>query len=356
MSCILGESRLKFIASRAFMRRTKSQTPSGTDSMKALVCRALAPNFEGVVIEDRPEPVPKAREVLVRMRAASVNFPDVLMAEGKYQFKPELPFVMGMEGAGEVAALGPGVDEFKPGDKVLVGARAGAMAEFVAAPVSGVRPLPAGLSFAEGAAHSTAMLTAYVSLVRLGQLKDFDTILIHGAAGGVGFAAVKLAQHLKARVIATASTPEKRQFLSDVAKAQFVLSPDDTLRDDVFKIRPNEGVDVCYDPVGGDVFDRSVRCMRFGGRYLIVGFASGRIPTINANYPLIKGFSLVGVRAGEYGRTFPALGRENIQAIDRLAAEGLTMHIGARFPLADGKAALRELSERRAIGKVVVEM
>jgi NADPH2:quinone reductase len=324
--------------------------------MKALVCRALAPGFAGVAVEDRPEPVPQKREVLVRMRAASVNFPDVLMAEGKYQFKPDLPFVMGMEGAGEVVALGPEAEGVKIGDKVLVGARAGTMAEMVAAPLAGVRPLPAGLSFAEGAAHSTAMLTAYVSLVRLGQLKDHDTILIHGASGGVGYAAVKLAQKLKARVIATASTAEKQDFLREVTNVQFVLSPGEQLRDDVMQIRPNDGVDVCYDPVGGDVFDRSVRCMRFGGRYLIVGFASGRIPTINANYPLIKGFSLIGVRAGEFGRTFPTLGRENIQAIDALAAEGLKMHVGKRFPLGDGVAALRELSERRAIGKVVVEM
>lgn len=324
--------------------------------MKALVCRALAPNYEGVVLEDRTEPVPQRREVLVRMRAASVNFPDVLMAEGKYQFKPELPFVMGMEGAGEIAALGPEAEGFSIGDKVLVGARAGTMAEYVAAPVAGVRPLPAGLSFAEGAAHTTAMLTAYVSLIRLGQLKDNETILIHGAAGGVGFAAVRLAQKLGARVIATASSEEKCAFLKETARVQFVLDPGENLRDDVFRIRPNDGVDVCYDPVGGDVFDRSVRCMRFGGRYLIVGFASGRIPTINANYPLIKGFSLIGVRAGEYGRTYPALGKENIQAIDRLAAEGLKMHIGSRFPLAEGIAALRELSERRAMGKVVVEM
>lgn len=324
--------------------------------MKALVCRALAPNFDGVVVEDRPEPVPQRREVLVRMRAASVNFPDVLMAEGKYQFKPDLPFVMGMEGAGEVVALGPEAEGFKSGDKVLVGARAGTMAEMVAAPLAGVRPLPHGLTFAEGAAHSTAMLTAYVSLVRLGQLKNGETILIHGAAGGVGYAAVKLAQHLRATVIATASTGDKRRFLRDFAQAQVVLDPGEHLREEVMRIEPNDGVDVCYDPVGGDVFDRSVRCMAFGGRYLIVGFASGRIATINANYPLIKGFSLIGVRAGEYGRRFPALGRENIEAIDKLAADGLKMHIGARFPLADSKAALRELSERRAIGKVVVEM
>lgn len=324
--------------------------------MKALVCRALLPNLDGVAVEDRPPPTPQKREVLVRMRAASVNFPDILMAEGKYQFKPELPFVMGMEGAGEVVALGPEAEGVAIGDKVLVGARAGTMAEYVAAPLAGVRPLPPGLTFAEGAAHSTAMLTAYVSLVRLGQLKEYDTILIHGAAGGVGFAAVKLAQKLKARVIATASTDEKRGFLRKTANVQYVLDPGENLRDEIMRIKSNDGVDVCYDPVGGDVFDRSVRCMRFGGRYLIVGFASGRIPTINANYPLIKGFSLIGVRAGEYGRTFPALGKENIQAIDRLAAEGLKMHIGARFALEDGKAALRELSERRAIGKVVVEM
>jgi NADPH:quinone reductase len=324
--------------------------------MKALVCNALLPDFAGVALEDRAEPKPVKHEVLVRMRAASVNFPDVLMTQGKYQHKPNVPFVIGMEGAGEVVALGPEATTRKIGDTVLVGARAGTFAEYVAVSEHAVRPIPDGLTMAEGAAHTTAMLTAYVSLVRLGQLKDYETILVHGAAGGVGVAAVKLAIKLRARIIATASSEDKRNFLYKTIGVQHVLEPGPDLRDEVMQLRPNDGVQVCYDPVGGDVFDQSVRCMAFGGRYLVVGFASGRIPTISANYPLIKGFSLVGVRAGEYGRVFPGLGRENIQAIDQLAAEGLKMHIGATFPLADGKQALRELSERRAIGKVVVEM
>jgi NADPH2:quinone reductase len=323
--------------------------------MKAVVCHALAPNLEGVRVEERAPPEPGPGEVLVRMRAASVNFPDVLMAEGKYQYRPEPPFVMGMEGAGDVVALGAGVEGISVGAKVLAGARAGTMAEFVAVPAAGVRPLPQGLDYAQGAAHTTAMLTAYVSLVRLGRLEAGDAALILGAAGGVGMAAVALACRLGARVFAAASTPEKRARVSQLFPVEAAIDPGG-LREEALRRTAERGVDVCYDPVGGDAFDGAVRAMAFGGRYLVVGFASGRIPSISANYPLIKGFSLIGVRAGEYGRRFPERGRENIRAVDALAAEGVAMPVGARFPLRDGVAALRCLSERRAIGKVVVEM
>jgi NADPH:quinone reductase len=319
--------------------------------VKALVCKALAPDLAGVELADVDVPAIGPLDVLVANRAACVNFPDLLMTEGKYQHRPELPFIIGMESAGDVVEVGAEVDGLKVGDKVIVGGKAGAFAEYRAAPSHAVRPIPAGLDYAEGAAHTAGMITAYVALVRLGQIKADETILIHGAAGGVGHAAALLARHLRAKVIATSASPAKREWLRE--HADHVLAPADELRDAVMQIAP-KGVDLCFDPVGGDLFDRSVRCMGFGGRYLVIGFTSGRIPQISVNYPLIKGFSIIGVRAGAYGRRFPDLGRENIAAIDALAAKGLRPHIGAHFDLSESLAALDCLQSRNVVGRVVV--
>jgi NADPH:quinone reductase len=324
--------------------------------VKALRCHALTPDLSGVSLDEVEVARPGPHEVLVKNRAACVNFPDLLMTQGGYQHRPELPFIIGMESAGDVVEVGTEVEHIRPGDKVIVGGKSGAFAEYSLTASSSVRPIPEGLDYAEAAAHTTGLLTAYVALVRLGKIAEFDSILIHGAAGGVGSAAVSLAQHLGARVIATASSEAKRQWLHDERKVQFVLSPGEHLRDDVMQIFPNDGVQLCFDPVGGDVFDQSVRCMAFGGRYLVVGFASGRIPEISVNYPLIKGFSVIGVRAGEYGRRFPSLGRENIEAIDALAAQGVKPHIGARFDLSEAMEALRCLQARTASGRIAITM
>jgi NADPH:quinone reductase len=321
--------------------------------MKALVCNALAPNLSGVALADVDIPPLGPHDVLVANRAACVNFPDLLMTEGKYQHRPDLPFIIGMESAGDVVEVGSAVEGVKPGDRVIVGGKAGAFAEYRVAPSHSVRPLPAGMDYAEGAAHTAGMITAYVALVRLGQIKAGETVLIHGAAGGVGHAAVLLARHLGASVIATSASAAKRDWLRGFA--DHVLEPDEGLRDAVMHIAP-KGVDLCYDPVGGDLFDRSVRCMGFGGRYLVIGFTSGRIPEISVNYPLIKGFSIIGVRAGEYGRRFPDLGRENIEAIDAFAAQGLKPHIGAKFDLADAVNALHHLKSRKALGRIAIMM
>lgn len=321
--------------------------------MKALVCDALAPDLSGVSLRDIDIPEPGPREVLVRNRAACINFPDLLMTEGKYQHRPELPFVIGMESAGEVVEVGAEVQGVKTGDQVIVGGKAGAFAEYRVAADEAVRPIPAGLDHAEAAAHTAGMLTAYVALVRLGQIVSGETLLVHGAAGGVGHAAVQLARHSGATVISTSASAEKRQWLSGFA--DHVLEPGEQLRDEVIAIAP-KGVDLCFDPVGGDLFDRSVRCMGFGGRYLVIGFTAGHIPEISVNYPLIKGFSIVGVRAGEYGRRFPERGRENIEAIDALAAKGLKPHIGARFDLNEGMKALRCLQGRTALGRIAITM
>lgn len=321
--------------------------------MKALTCTTLGPDFAGVALQDVDVPTIGPDEVLVRNRAACINFPDLLMTEGKYQHRPELPFVIGMESAGDVMEAGAAVEGVRVGDKVIVGGKSGAFAEYRVAPAAAVRPIPAGLDYAEAAAHTAGMLTAYVALVRLGQIAAGETVLIHGAAGGVGHAAVQLAKHMGATVIGTSASAEKRQWLHGFA--DHVLEPGEQLRDEVMAIAP-KGVDLCFDPVGGDLFGRSVRCMGFGGRYLVIGFTSGRIPEISVNYPLIKGFSIIGVRAGEYGRRFPDKGAENIKAIDALAAMGLKPHIGARFDLSDWLAALHCLTNRKALGRIAIEM
>jgi NADPH2:quinone reductase len=322
--------------------------------MKALLCRANADDIGTAKIEDVALPELGANDVRIRVRAAAVNFPDILMIQGKYQHKPELPFVVGGERAGDVIAVGSGVTKLKVGDRVVGGALAGGFAQEAQGPESSYRPIPGSADYAVASAYTTAYLTAYVSLVRRGEMAKGETLLVHGAAGGVGLAAVDLGKVLGATVIATASSDEKRAFLKDYG-ADHVL-PSSGFREAVKELTGGRGADVIYDPVGGDVFDESVRCIAFNGRILIVGFTSGRIPTVSVNMPLIKGFSVVGVRAGEYGRKFPEKGRENIAAIDKLLADGkIRPHIHARFPLSQAVDAMHMLTTRKVIGKVVIE-
>jgi len=322
---------------------------------KAMVVRALSDDLSTLKLEERAVAPPGPGEVRVRLRAASVNFLDILMVQGKYQLKPELPFSPGMEGAGDVVSTGEGVTRVKPGDKVVVGARFGCYAEEIVVAEGALRALPAGFDFAKGAAYPAAYLTAYVGLVRRGALQAGETLLVHGAAGGVGLAAVDLGKLLGARVIATASSEEKRGFLKSYG-ADHVLAPSG-FREAVKELTGGRGADVIYDPVGGDVFDESVRCIAFDGRLLVIGFTSGRIPSVSVNMPLIKGFSVVGVRAGEYGRQFPAKGVENIRAIDAWAAAGkIRPHVCATFPLERALEAMAMLQNRKVIGKVVLAL
>jgi NADPH2:quinone reductase len=322
---------------------------------RALIVRALSDDLSTLKLEERVLPPPGKGEVRVRLRAASVNFPDILMVQGKYQLKPDLPFSPGMEGAGDVVAVGDGVTRVKAGDKVVFGSRFGCYAEEIVVPEVAVRALPHGFDYAKGAAYPAAYLTAYVGLVRRGTLQAGETLLVHGAAGGVGLAAVDLGRLLGATVIATASSDEKRAFLKSYG-ADHVL-PSSGFREAVKDLTQGRGADVIYDPVGGDVFDESVRCIAFDGRLLVIGFTSGRIPTVSVNMPLIKGFSVVGVRAGEYGRQFPAKGVENIRTIDAWAAEGkIRPHVCATFPLERALDAMAMLQNRKVIGKVVLSL
>lgn len=321
--------------------------------MRAFVCKFLSDDWSGAALARTPVPAIGVDDVLIRVEAASVNFPDLLMCQGKYQYKPVPPFIPGMEAAGEIVALGKDVADWKVGDKVCGGARIGAFAEYLSAPAAALRRKPRALDMAQASAYGAAYLTAYVALVRRGRLERGETLLVHGAAGGVGLAAVDVGKLLGATVIATASTEEKRAFLSAYG-ADHVLAPTG-FREAVKELTGGRGADVVYDPVGGDVFDESVRCIAFDGRLLVIGFTSGRIPSVNVNMPLIKGFSVVGVRAGEYGRQFPERGRENADAIWRLADEGrIRPHIHASMPLERVHDAFALLASREVIGKVVV--
>jgi len=322
--------------------------------MKALVCAAYGSDLSSLRLEDVALPALEPDDVRVRIRAAAANFPDLLMTEGKYQFKPEPPYIVGGEFAGDVVASGPAVTRFKAGDRVMGGGLTGGFAEEVQRPEQLLRKMPDGADYATAAALTAAYLTAYVALVRRAEIEPGEWLLVHGAASGVGLAAVDLGRHLGARVIATASSEEKRAFLKSYG-ADHVL-PSSGFRENVKELTGGNGADVIYDPVGGDVFDESVRSVAFGGRLLVVGFTSGRIPSVSVNMPLIKGFSVVGVRAGEYGRRFPEKGRENIAAVDRLMVEKkIRPHIGARFPLDRAVDALRTLRERTIIGKAIIE-
>lgn len=331
--------------------------PGVPASYRALVCRTIADDLSGTAIEVLPSRGPGPGEVLVYVRAAALNFPDLLTTQGKYQYKPELPYVPGMEAAGVVAAVGEGVTRVAVGERVVLKPRTGAFAEQLVLPESQVRAIPGALDFATAASYQAAAITAYVALVRCGRLQAGETLLVHGSSGGVGVAAVQLGKHLGARVIATGSSDEKLEVVRGLGADEVINVNRENLRDRVKALTGDRGADVIYDPVGGDVFDASVRCIAWGGRLLVIGFTSGRIPTIGVNMPLIKGFSVVGVRAGEYGRRNPVHGAENQRAIDELTAEGVFKpHICARLPIERALDGLRMIADRKVVGKIVLEM
>jgi NADPH2:quinone reductase len=326
---------------------------------RAWICSELRDDFSGLRLQTQPSQPCGPGEVRVRVHAAALNFPDLLMTQGKYQHRPPLPFVAGMECAGEVIEVGMDVAWPAVGDAVCFGAHAGAFTEELVAPASTLRPLPKGFDMAEGAAYSVAALTAWVSLMRRGALQPGETLLVHGASGGTGLAAVQLGRHLGATVIATGSSARKLEAArAEGATHTLVVEPGAKgLSDAVKALTGGRGADVIFDPVGGDLFDASMHCTAWGGRLLVVGFASGRIASVPSNLPLIKGFAVVGVRAGEYGRRDPERGVQNRQAVETLAAMGLFRpHIGARFSFEQLPEAYRAMAERRVAGKIVIDI
>ena len=320
--------------------------------MKALRVNELLADLAGVALEEMATPKPGPGEVLVKIRAASLGFPDFLMTHGGYQLKPPVPFSPGMEGAGEIAEIGTDISGWQIGDRVICGGL-GTFADYMIMPADRLRKIPGSLDFATAAATGSAYLTAYVGLVRRGLLQKDEWLLVHGAAGGVGLAAVDLGKYLGAKIIATASSDAKLKIIDETFSPEAVLNVNDGFRERVKELTGG-GADVIYDPVGGDVFDESVRCIGWDGRLLVIGFAAGRIPEIGVNMPLIKGFSVVGVRAGEYGRRNPEKGVENQDAIWQLAADGkITPHVHAKIPLADWRDGFAMMTKREIVGRVI---
>lgn len=323
--------------------------------MRALVCHQISEDWSGVEVRDVDKPRPGPGEVLIKVHAASINFPDLLICQGKYQLKLDPPFTPGMDISGTVSDLGDGVEAFQVGDQVCGGARFGGFAEYAVVKADGLQNKPSNLSHEQAASYSAAYLTAYVALVRRGRLQSGETLLVHGASGGVGMAAIDVGKLLGATVIATGGNDEKLEKVKAYG-ADHVINTKDGFRDKVKALTDGRGADVIYDPVGGDVFDESVRCIAFDGRLLIIGFTSGRIASVSTNMPLIKGFSVVGVRAGEYGRQFPERGRENIEQIWRWAKDGKTRpYIHDTLSLDQTVDGFRHLRDRKVVGKLIVE-
>jgi NADPH2:quinone reductase len=323
--------------------------------MKALLVRSLSPDLSGVELAEAPDPERKPGQVLVKVRAASLNFPDLLMTRGEYQLKPDLPFVSGLELAGEVLeADASGL--FQLGDRVFGGQKTGAFAELAVVDARSLRAIPDGMDFTTAAALGAAYGTAYTGLVELGGIKPGQWVLVHGATGGVGLAACDLAKALGARVIAASGSPGKLAALKAACQPDAVLLAKGRFREQVVEITGGALCDLVFDPVGGDVFDESTRCVAFGGKLLVVGFAGGRIADISTNIPLIKGFSVVGVRAGEYARRFPERGKAIRDAMMALAADGrLHPHIDRVLPLTRWREAFEAMARREIVGKVVLE-
>lgn len=323
--------------------------------MQAVRVRALSEDLSGVALEEVPMPTRADGDVLVRIRAASLNFPDLLMTRGGYQFKPDVPFTAGMELAGEVVEADPD-SGFAAGDRVMGGAKTGAFAEFAAVPARSLRPVPSGLDWPSAASLGAAYTTAYTALVELGGLKPGQWVLVHGASGGVGLAACDLARALGGKVIAATHDPAKIDRIREAVHPQAVIVNQGRFREEVGQLTGGALCDLVYDPVGGDVFDESTRCVAFGGKLLVVGFVAGRIPEIAVNIPLIKGFSIVGVRAGEYARRFPDRGRRISAEVSRLASTGeVRPTVDRLVTFSQWREAFGAMAAGQLVGKLVFQ-
>lgn len=321
--------------------------------MQALRVDALSGDFSGMLLADIPVPARAPGEVKVQVRAASLNFPDLLMTRGEYQFKPAVPFTSGLEFAGEVLEADP-ESGFASGDKVMGGNKTGAFAEVACVPAGKLSTMPAGMDFPAAAAMGAAYSTAFTGLVELAGLQEGHWVLVHGASGGVGLAACDLARAMGARVIATTGSPAKAEAIAALARPDAVIVAEGRFRDEVARLTGGALAEIVFDPVGGDVFDESTRCVAFGGKLVVVGFTSGRIADISTNIPLIKGFSVVGLRAGEYARRFPERGAAITRAIARLAEAGaITPAIDRTLPLSRWREGFEAMARRELVGKVV---
>lgn len=322
--------------------------------VKALLCKEFGPP-ESLVVEDVDDPVAGPGQVVVDVHACGMTFPDLLMIQDKYQFKPTLPFSPGGEVGGVICAVGEGVDGLKPGDRVLASTTWGGCAEKVAVGASGVQLVPDGMDLVHAAAFLYAYGTSHHALVDRARIQPGETMLVLGAAGGVGLAAVDIGRVLGARVIAAASSDDKLELCREYGAEETINYSTEDLRSRLKEITGGRGVDVVYDPVGGPYSEPALRSTAWEGRFLVVGFANGDIPRIPLNLALLKGCQIVGVFWGAFVGREPERHRANVEQLRRWWADGqIRPHVSATYPLEQAVQALQDIAERRAKGKVVV--
>ena len=323
--------------------------------MRALLCRTLG-EIANLQVAETADPKCGPGMVRIAVKASGVNFPDILMTEGKYQVKPDLPFIPGLEVAGDVIECGAGVDHLHIGARVLAFARfGGGHAEQIVLPAEIVTPIPPSMDYVTAAAFFVAYGTAHFALAHRGGLQAGETVLVLGAAGGVGLAAIEVAKILGARVIAAAGSEQKLALARAHGADETINYRSDNLRDQVLALTDQNGVDVVFDPVGGDAFSQSVRCIGWQGRILVVGFASGDIPKVATNMILVKNFSVVGVVFGEHSFRYPSDSRQRMMALlAAYDAAKLTPKVMQTFPLDDAQEALGMLGSRQVMGKLVL--
>ena len=325
--------------------------------MRALLCKehGMADKLE--LVDDWPEPQAGKGEIVIDIKAAGLNFPDVLIIQGKYQFQPEMPFIPGGECAGDVIAVGEGVERYKVGDKVIAMTGHGCFCEQIAVNQLAVMPMPEGLDYKQAAGVAVTYFTTYHALKQRAQLQEGETLLVLGAAGGVGSTAVELGKLMGAKVIAAASSEEKLALCRELGADETINYSEEDLKARVKELTGGKGVDVVYDPVGGDYSEPALRGMAWNGRYLVIGFASGPIPEIPLNLTLLKGCSIVGVFWGRFTGEEPAVHLQNIKELWSLFAEGkLKPAINDVFPLEAYEQAYEVMTERRARGKVILTL
>ena len=324
--------------------------------MKAILCKEYGP-AETLVIEDVPSPKMGDRGVKIRVKAAGLNFPDTLIIEGKYQLQPPMPFSPGGELAGEVIEVGDKVTRFKPGDRVAALTGFGAFAEEVVAPESNLLPVPDNMPDEKAAGFMMVYGTSYYALKQRANLQPGETLLVLGASGGVGLAAVELGKAMGAKVIAAASSSEKLRIAKDAGADELINYTDEPLKEAVKKLTKGKGVDVIYDPVGGDFTEQALRTMAWNGRHLIIGFAAGDIPKVPANLTLLKGCSVVGVFWGAFTRNEPEVSAQNMMELLQMYSEGkIDPKVSEVFDFEQYAEALGALTGRRATGKVVLRV
>jgi NADPH2:quinone reductase len=323
-------------------------------AMKAVVCKQYGPP-ESLTFEELPSPRPGPGEAVVAVRAASVNFPDVLIIQNKYQFKPPLPFSPGSELAGVVKEVGEGAGGFKPGDRVMAFTTYGAFAEEVKVDAARLLPMPEGMDFPSAAAFLLTYATSDHALRDRGALQAGETLLVLGAAGGVGLAAIEIGKALGARVIACASSAEKLAVCREHGADAGIDYAREDLRERIKALTDGRGVDVAYDPVGGSYTEPAFRSLAWRGRLLVVGFAAGEIPKLPLNLALLKGASVVGVFWGDFARREPRQFADSVRQLGAWYAEGkLRPHVSQTLPLERAADALKLMAARQVKGKIVL--